>query len=380
MKKHLEPVLKESGTQTKDLPLIPQIIPVGGGKGGVGKTIITSSMAMGLAMLRQDVIVIDADLGGANLHSVLGIEKPDVSCLNYFKREVKTLEEVLIPHPHHHNLRMASGAVGSFGMANLSFSQKAKLIRHISQFRSDFILIDLGAGTSFNVLDFFLTSNRGIVVVTPDTLSILDGYNFIRQVFYRKLMLLFKDHPDAKTLINECAQAETHKPLMSIKELRRRLTTFSKEQNRRIDQFVSNFKPRLLINQIKDQADETHGQAVMIAAKDLLSIDMEYLGAIHRDEAVPRSLEEHSPFIYQNPDSIASKDLMKIISTTILHPDATKHMDQPKAAKKETKSVAVEKKQTSIRVREKVICSVGCQYWEDCEFRNGGFPCDLVGL
>jgi flagellar biosynthesis protein FlhG len=379
MKKR-ESDIKETATQPPEELPVPQIIPVGGGKGGVGKTVITASIGMGLAMLRQDVIIIDADLGGANLHTVFGIEKPDITCLQYFKKEVKNLEDVLIPHPRHSNLRIASGAVGSFGMANLSFSQKAKLIRHISRFRSDFILIDLGAGTSFNVLDFFLTSSRGIVVVTPDTLSILDGYNFIRQAFFRKLMLLFRNHPAAKALITECAQAETHKPLMSVKELRSRLADISDEEAGRIEQFLSDFRPRLLINQCNDRKDEANCRAVMVAAKELLSIDMEYLGIIHRDDAVPRSLEEGSPFIYHDPESAASLDLMKIISKHILHPDAHQAADISMVSANKADRAVNEENKPEIRLREKVICSVGCQYWEDCEFRNGGFPCDLVGL
>ena len=166
-----------------------RIFAIGGGKGGIGKTVVTASLGAGLAAMNKNaVVVVDADLGGANLHNVFGIERPRKTFHHFFRREVKDLNDILISVPDIDHLKIMCGARGSMGIANLHYSQKMKFIRHLKKIDADFVIMDLGAGTNYNVLDLFLAADQGIVLINPDPLSILDGYNFVKQAFYRKLM------------------------------------------------------------------------------------------------------------------------------------------------------------------------------------------------
>jgi len=76
-----------------------EIWAIGGGKGGVGKTMLAANIAVGLAKFGKSVIVVDTDLGGANLHSYLGVGAPEMTIYDFFLRKVSTLDELLIDTP-----------------------------------------------------------------------------------------------------------------------------------------------------------------------------------------------------------------------------------------------------------------------------------------
>ena len=133
-----------------------RIFAIAGGKGGIGKSVIAASMGMGLAMLHKEVVLIDADFGGANLHRILGMESVRKNSMQFIQKKVHYLEELAISHPRFSNLKLIRGMNGFLGAANLPYQQKLKLIRHIYRLPFDYVILDLGGGTDYHTLDFFL--------------------------------------------------------------------------------------------------------------------------------------------------------------------------------------------------------------------------------
>lgn len=346
------------------------IFAIGGGKGGVGKTVIAASLGVGLSMFKKRVVVVDADLGGADLHVAMGIEKPDKTYYNFYNREYSNLDEILIDHPRFENLKIISGANGSLGIANLPSSQKMKFIRHLKKIDADFIILDLGAGTSYNVLDFFLAADQGIAVVNPDPLSILEGYNFIKQALFRQIAQKIRCHNDALEIIRQVARTETHKKSLTVEDLIREVNTVDALLAKEIEFFLGSFRPMILINMKAGYKDENNVLAIKTAARNLLAIDLEYLGAIRKDNTVKKSLDAMTPFMSYDPKSEASRDLANIIITKILHAGKFQFF----RARHEMHRKLRQNQDTE---KTEVICSFNCLYWEDCGFKNGGYPCDL---
>ncbi len=133
----------------------PRVWAIGGGKGGVGKSVFAANLATQLARNGSRVALVDGDLGGANLHTLLGVPSPDTNLSDFISKRVATLGEVMTPTSIE-NLWLVSGAKALVETANLNFGQKSKLLRHINQLDADHVILDLGAGSTFNVLDFFL--------------------------------------------------------------------------------------------------------------------------------------------------------------------------------------------------------------------------------
>ena len=125
------------------------IIPVASGKGGVGKSFISANLAIALAELGHKVIAVDLDFGGANLHSFLGLSNRNPGIGDFLQARIAELDELLVPSDIP-NLQFLSGDGKTPFMANIAYAQKIKLISRLKKLPADYILLDLGAGSSFN--------------------------------------------------------------------------------------------------------------------------------------------------------------------------------------------------------------------------------------
>ncbi len=368
---------KESGSYSLDEPKNNNnhnkafIFAIGGGKGGVGKTVIAASIGVGLAMLKKRTVIVDADFGGANLHTVMGFEKPEKTFLNFYNQDCKNLSDILLEYPNLSNLKIMSGAIGTLGMANLSHFHKLRFIRRLRKIDADFIILDLGAGSSYNVLDLFLAADQGIVIVNPEPMSILEGYNFIKQVLFRQVAQTIRNHHnDTTELIRRISQTETHRNNSTVEDLINQITDMDHGLGEKITIFLSQFHPLLLTNMLVETKEENNVLAIKSAAQELLSTKIEYIGAVHNDETVRTSIQKMIPFISYDSKCQASKDLIHIITAKLLHIGTLQSIGAKHTIHKVGKT-RLELQKTDY------ICSVNCLYWEDCEFKKGGLPCEI---
>ena len=158
--------------------------PIGGGKGGSGKSFLTSALGRLVASYGKKTLLIDLDLGAANLHTFVDVACPSKGFSDFIRKKIILLENTVMETPVP-NLFLISGANDSLDIANLPYEQKMKALRAIARLNFDCILLDLGAGTSFNTLDFFLISQNGIFVTTPEPTSIENVYRLIRSIYFR---------------------------------------------------------------------------------------------------------------------------------------------------------------------------------------------------
>ncbi|MCM8855791.1 MAG: MinD/ParA family protein [Candidatus Thiodiazotropha sp.] len=155
-----------------------RVIAVTGGKGGVGKTNISANLGVSLAELGRRVILLDADLGLANLDVVLGMHAE--RNLSHVMRGECSLEEVMVTGPK--GLKVIPGASGIQHMAEMSPAENAGLIHAFSEVANDVdvLLIDTAAGISDLVISFSRAAQEQIVVVCDEPASITDAYAIIK--------------------------------------------------------------------------------------------------------------------------------------------------------------------------------------------------------
>ncbi len=193
------PVVKAARPRKKAEPSRGRIIAVGGGKGGVGKSLVTSSLGISLAQHGQRVVVIDADLGGANLHTCLGLSTPARTLSDFIARRVESIEDVVL-ETGVKDLGLISGAHDHLTASNLKYFQKTRLLSRIATVDADYILLDIGAGISFNIVDFFLIAEQGLLIVIPEPSSIENAYRFLKMSFFRHLWRGLKASPARKVV------------------------------------------------------------------------------------------------------------------------------------------------------------------------------------
>jgi len=155
-----------------------KVIAVASGKGGVGKTNITVNLGTALAAQGKQVLLLDADLGLANIDVMLGLH-PQYNLLHVLDGS-KTLEEIIVEGPH--GLKIIPAASGVQKMAELSPAEHAGLIQAFSEMDQhiDILLIDSAAGIAHSVVSFTRAAQEVIVVVCDEPASITDAYAFIK--------------------------------------------------------------------------------------------------------------------------------------------------------------------------------------------------------
>lgn len=154
-----------------------RIISVSSGKGGVGKTNIAINLALAYAKFGKKVIVLDADLGLANVNVVLGVI-PRYN-LYHLIRKQKKMRDILLDTPY--GIQIVAGASGFSKIANLSEEERRGFIEELQELsNADVIIIDTSAGVSSNVLTFVAASDDVIIVTTPEPTAITDAYGIVK--------------------------------------------------------------------------------------------------------------------------------------------------------------------------------------------------------
>ncbi|MFQ5649454.1 MAG: P-loop NTPase [bacterium] len=293
-----------------------RLLAIASGKGGVGKTVITASMGVALASLGYNVIIVDSDFGGANLHTVMGLLQPEYSFDDFFTQRGRPLSEFLVETPIA-NLRMISGSCGALDLVSPQYHKKQRFIRALKSLRADFIIMDLGGGSNFNVLDFFLLADEPILVVNPELPSVQEAFGFIKVCLMRSLKRTFKDQPSALAVLNEQERNQSEMEL-TVEQILAKLATEGLETTLKSESAVGSFKPKLILNKAREKSDLDEAISIRVAASDLLSLQVGILGRISLDDNVARAVRHFRPFILHDPKSRAAQDLMNLIHTKIL--------------------------------------------------------------
>ena len=292
-----------------------KILAVGGGKGGVGKSLLSANLGIALAQRGATVVLVDCDLGGANLHTCLGIAQPTVTLSDFVERRVAKIEEVMVPTGYE-RLSVIAGAFDTLDAANVKHAQKTKLIRHLKTLPVDYVLLDLGAGSSFNVLDFFLIADTGIVVLLPEPTSIENAYRFIKAAFFRRLQSLAPNDGFAEQVAQALAPRDGQLPRTPwdvVAELR----THNAEAAHRLESALNGFQPWVVVNQARTRGDYDIGPTVVSAWKKFFGLELGFLGVVGHDEAVLQAVRTRQSLLKAFPESNAATGLLRVVENLI---------------------------------------------------------------
>ncbi len=271
----------------------PRVWAIGGGKGGVGKSVIAANLATQLARDGSRVALVDGDLGGANLHTLLGMPSPAINLSDFISRRVANLSDIMSPTPIE-NLWLVSGAKALVETANLNFGQKSKLLRHIKQLDADHVILDLGAGSTFNVLDFFLAARKGVLVVVPEPTSIENAYHFLKAAFFRKLKRA-QPRDQVQAAVKEIMDGSARNSVRTPRDLISRVWSIDPEVGAALVVEASSFRPALVVNRVTHPSHEKLGHDMVAACRDYFGIRLQLLGSLPADRLVERSVMERKP-------------------------------------------------------------------------------------
>ncbi|MDR1839450.1 MAG: MinD/ParA family protein [Treponema sp.] len=238
-----------------------RIITVTSGKGGVGKTNLSVNMALAFARLGKKIVVMDADLGLANVNVMLNMI-PKYNLYHVIKKQ-KTIREILVETEY--GISIVAGASGFSQIANMGEDDRKDFISELETLsNADIIIIDTSAGVSSNVLDFIAAADDAVIITTPEPTAITDAYGIIKII------------------------ATEYDSL--------------------------NMGLKLVVNRAKGAAQAKNVADRMInITGQFLNLKLDYLGFIYDDASVPHAVLRQKPFMVVDPKCKASICVQHIV-------------------------------------------------------------------
>ncbi len=299
----------------------PKIIAVGGAKGGVGKSILAANLGVLLSSLGHRTVVADLDLGGANLHLYLGEAHLKQNINDFINNKVSTLDEIMVQSKY--GPLLIGGNSSQLGAANINFSRKLKLLRTIKKISADYVIIDLGGDTSYNIIDFYLAADYGIVITTCDPAAYLDAYSFIKVALFRKLNRIFgpestirtKKDQDLEHLIKEATLASNNSKVRNIKGLIERVRQECPQHLSLIKDSISAYHPYLIVNRTtsSDMNVNELVERIQTVSSEQLSTKIKNIGTIPFQSEIESSARDLIPVVYKYPTGDLAINMNKIL-------------------------------------------------------------------
>ncbi len=289
----------------------PIIIPVASGKGGVGKSVITANLAICLAEQGYRTIAVDLDLGASNLHTCLGLDNDHPGIGDYLRAHHGELEDLLVQTAFEH-LHLLPGDVRSPLMANLHHSQKTKLMHRLTGLEADYLLLDIGSGSSYHILDFFGMSNFGMLICTFEHASLANMLTFLKNFALRTIEHNLPRNTFLKNTFNQSLGQPVTSGVVSIKRVLGEISKVDASIGEKLCREWLRFRPRIVFNQGTHPEDLEVAEQLQKTLKHNLSLYADYFGFLFHDPATADSTRKRQPLMSFAPESMIAEDIEKL--------------------------------------------------------------------
>jgi flagellar biosynthesis protein FlhG len=238
---------------------------------------------------------------------------------------VSRLEDIIID-TQIEGIGLICGADDILGAANPTYSQKVRILSQIEELPADFVLLDLGAGTSFNTLDFFNYSLGKICLLTSQATSLQNGYGFIKSALYRQISREFAKEEEVLDLLWQTDAKDPEGEVTSIRDLLAHFKAADPGLQARMQQLLEDYQVYLVVNMVKDDKDMLSGLIIREVATTFLGMQPQVLGHISHDLAVEAAVNLMIPFPLDKDESKPAQELrgiaQKVLELSVLPAEA----------------------------------------------------------
>jgi flagellar biosynthesis protein FlhG len=282
-----------------------RVIVVGGGRGGVGKTLLTVNLGVYFAQLGRDVVVSDADPFGSNLHAVLGLESPPLVSNTAMEEGTAELINTTVP-----GLRILPTAYDPMTATPSRPSRGAQFLRHLVDLDVDYVIVNIGASTATSALDTFLQADVSICVTAPEPLAIETTYRFCRSLYLRTLRRALMKERFKLRLVERVVAGLP--PLATPPQIVAEIKRYDDGVATVAAQEMGRITPRLVVGQTRLKSDLELGLAMAAVSERFLGIPIDYLGHIEHDDAVWLTVRRRQPLLIDSPTSKSARNIERV--------------------------------------------------------------------
>ncbi|HEX4925405.1 MAG TPA: P-loop NTPase, partial [Bdellovibrionales bacterium] len=282
----------------------------GGGKGGIGKSFLTSNLAVCMAQTGHSVTLVDLDFAGANLHTCVGNDLPKLGLSDFLQGRVNNLKELVVESKIS-RLQLVGGVNDNFTLSQFTEENKKRLMEQIRELPGRNIFIDLGAGATELNAEFFTYADQSVLITTPEPTSIENTYQYVRMAFHRKVKQV-ETKMGAQELFNRAMEQRVQLGIRTPSDLVKYVMRTEPEVGAVLRSELDRFKLKLILNQVRTKHDVELGHAIKTVCRQYFGINSEILGFLDFDNAAWQSARKKQPLVLAFPFSHLAGNLFNI--------------------------------------------------------------------
>ncbi|HUI90659.1 MAG TPA: P-loop NTPase [Chitinivibrionales bacterium] len=293
------------------------VIAVGSGKAGIGKTTFVANLGVSMAAAGKNVVVIDADTGATNLHTLLGVTTPQKTLDDFLNNHQTDLSTVLADTPYP-NLMLLGSASGVLSLASPNYSERQRLFHAIQKLKADVIIFDIAAAPHQRATDFFSLAPAGIILIEPAAATLDSTFSFIKNLLVRGLVRRFYHDKEITAFIQETVSHSTQNSLR-LNELLAKLEEKAPGKVSAYRQlFLEGVSSMFIVtNSVKNVDQKAEGTKFARRVKRELAFHMGVLGSLPYEPSMSETIAGRVPFVAKSPRSDYSKKMSAIASKII---------------------------------------------------------------
>ena len=283
----------------------PRIVAIGGGKGGVGKSLVAANVGIFLATLGKRVILVDGSFGAPNLHIFAGVPRPARSISEALAANGPALADIAVA-THVPGVKLIAGVYDPPWMAEPGPAFVRMICEQLRTLPADWVVVDLGPGLASPTLELFLEADISMLVAVPDPTSIELMHRFVKAAFLKSLERRGLAHlvrpRTGEELIGELEGGSPSPLEIWLDAVEDGATEIDE-----LRAAILGFAPHLVINSARSKSDMELGRAVASVVRRRLGVPIRYLGHLEYDEAVWSSTRRRRPLLIEHPETRVAK-------------------------------------------------------------------------
>lgn len=280
---------------------------MGGGKGGVGKSFVASSLAIALARRKgsrkSSVVAIDLDFGGSNLNLFLGEPYPQREIADFLDGRAPTLSAIAQP-TRLENLHYVAGSFDLITAVDPLRERKLDLVKNLVGFEADYVVLDLPAGSAASTLDFYFLGDIKLLITNPEAAAIHNAYGFLKNYVLRRLLTEFRDRKEIMGYILDYYRSdgvESDEPDRTITALVMAIREAYPESWAEVVGILEEDTPLLVLNRTRDRRERQFLDRFGSLVQSNLSLRCPPLGVISENRRVAKAIRKANPFLLAHP-------------------------------------------------------------------------------
>ena len=284
------------------------IIPIASGKGGVGKSFVAANLSIALAELGKKVIVADLDFGGSNLHTCLGIKNIHPGIGDFVRAHLSKLDNLLV-ETEHENLRFLAGDVRSPFLANMRHVQKMRLISNFKQLECEYLILDLGSGSTYNTLDFFGMTHLGMIITTTEHTANMNMLTFLKLFAFRVIERSLPKNTFLDEKMRDSYNRTVAEEFLTVSGILEEISKIDRNIANEAEQNWIRYRPRIIFNKCNLPGELDIVPSIENHFKQNLMLKGDYFGCLFTDAAVTRAFQERKTLKNVEPYSHILEDI-----------------------------------------------------------------------